>query len=645
MRFIGSKVNLLENIEKVINDNVKDYARSFVDIFSGTGVVGEYFKKNYRVISNDLLYFSHIIQKAKIENNTIPDFAELKKVGIVDPLFYLENEGFTINSDYFVTHNYSPYLDNDRMYFTVKNASRIDFIRITIEQWKSDRLINDKEYSYLLAVLIEAVPFISNISGTYGAFLKHWDKRALSDLKLRSIDVINNGMKNRCCNEDANKLIKRLKGDILYIDPPYNGRQYISNYHVLETIARYDNPVLYGKTGLRAYEEEKSKYCLKNEVFNSFNELIKNAKFKHIIVSYSSDGLLSEAEIEGILKKHGKKSTYRSYKLPYRKYKSKHKQDSDELYEYLFYISKNIGTRKAKEIKSKKVKADISTYKGKGYVKSPLNYIGGKYKLLKQILPLFPAKINKFVDLFAGGFNVGINVNADEIYANDINNYVIEILNAFRKNDIEDILSHIENRVEEFNLSKVNEQGFISFREYYNKSKNPLDLYTLICYSFNYQFRFNNNHEYNNPFGRNRSQFSEELKRKLTVFIEALQAKDVKFSTYEFDKFSFDDLDNNDLVYCDPPYLITTGSYNDGNRGFKDWNDKQEIKLLNLLDTLNERRIRFALSNVLTHKGEENSILINWAKKYNVHYLNHDYSNSSHNTKKGLSEEVLITNY
>lgn len=644
MRYIGSKINLVGEIENVIRVNVKEDIQSFVDIFSGTGVVGEYFKKDYRIISNDILYFSHIIQEARIENNTIPRFLKLKKIGIDDPLYYLENESFIIGNDYFITHNYSPYLDNDRMYFTVKNASRIDFIRITIENWKLEGLLSDKEYTYLLATLIEAVPFISNISGTYGAYLKYWDKRALSDLKLRGIDVINNGMKNRCYNEDSNKIIKRLKGDVLYIDPPYNGRQYISNYHVLETIARYDNPDVYGKTGLRPYEKEKSKYCLKKEVFDTFEELIKLAKFKHIIVSYSSDGLLDEAEIRSVLMKYGIKNSYQLYKFPYRKYKSKHKQELDELYEYLFYVRKSVGEINNK-INNKNMKTSSCLYKGKGFVKSPLNYIGGKYKLLNQIVPLFPNDINKFVDLFAGGLNVGVNINAKEIFSNDINNYVIEILRVFRETDTQEVLNHIENRIHEFDLSKTNENGFLRFREFYNKTKQPLDLYTLICYSFNYQFRFNNSHEYNNPFGRNRSQFSNELKRKLILFIESLKSKDIQFSTFEFDKFNFKDFGKNDLVYCDPPYLITTGSYNDGNRGFKDWNENQEIKLLNLLDNLNEIGVKFALSNVLTHKGKENRILIPWAKKYNVHSLNHNYSNSSHNTKKGESEEVFITNY
>ncbi|OPJ55921.1 Dam family site-specific DNA-(adenine-N6)-methyltransferase [Alkalithermobacter paradoxus] len=642
MRFIGSKSNLLENIEIVVNENITDKVDTFMDLFSGTGTVGEFFKKKYRIISNDILYFSYILQKAKIENNSIPKFLGLKKIGIEDPLYYLENEKFEITDKFFITKNYSPYLDCERMYFTVENASRIDFIRLKINEWKEKSYITEKEFAYLLATLIEAVPYISNISGTYGAYLKHWDNRALSNLKLRRIDIIDNQRNNKCYNEDANELIKKVRGDILYIDPPYNGRQYITNYHLLETIARYDEPSIYGKTGLRPYEKDKSLYCLKSEVFNVFEELIKKAKFRNIIVSYSSDGLLTEEEIKSIMIKYGIKDTYKVYKIPYRKYKSKHKQLYNELYEYIFYIQKDLNNPK-KDIKQ--IKAKVNTYKGKEYIKSPLNYIGGKYKLLNQIIPLFPKKIHTFVDLFAGGFNVGINVNAEKIYANDINNYVVEILDTFKNTSIEKVVRYIENRIKEFGLSKQNEEGFRKFRDYYNITKKPLDLYTLICYSFNYQFRFNNNQEYNNPFGRNRSHFSDELKKKLIRFIEELHNKNVEFICSEFEYFDFNKIKENDFVYCDPPYLITTGSYNDGNRGFKDWNIEQEIKLLNLLDSLSKRNIRFALSNVLRHKGKENKILIEWSKKYNIHYLKTSYSNSSHNTTRGESEEVLITNY
>ena len=691
MRFIGSKVNLLSNIQDFIYENITDTPTIFMDMFSGTGTVAEFFKKDYCIYSNDSLYFSYILQKARIENNHVPKFAKLKQIGISDPLGYLETAEITIKPDYFITHNYSPYNDCERMYFTVENASRIDFIRQQINEWKECNLINDKEFAYILATLIEAIPYISNISGTYGAYLKHWDKRALGQLKLQRLEVTDNHYINKSFNEDANQVIERVRGDVLYIDTPYNSRQYISNYHLLETIARYDYPEIYGKTGLRPYQEAKSAYCSRRDVLNVFNDLIEKAKFRHIIVSYSTDGLMTVEEIEQILKSHGLADTFNLAKIPYRKYKSKHKQEETNLNELLFYIQKDLplvkGNRTSKpsdeteeiapinhnlnkndvgysevdlfslngiEVETgptggiatlERPPVKIGKYHAQGYIKSPLNYIGGKYKLLKQIVPLFPDHINTFVDLFAGGLNVAINVNAKRIIANDINTFVIGVLREMERLSVEEVLEHIHGRIKEYNLSKVNEEGFKKFREHYNVTKHPLDLYTLICYSFNYQFRFNNNQEYNNPFGRNRSQFSPALEMKLKKFVEALHRKNIEFSTKEFDLFNYNDLSEGDFVYCDPPYLITTGSYNDGNRGFKDWNEDQEYKLLQILDTLNAKGVRFALSNVLTHKGQTNHILLNWAKKYHIHYLHCNYANSSHNTTRGESEEVLITNY
>lgn len=652
MRFIGSKSLMIDNIKKVIDENVLDDSKSLCDIFSGTTSVSRYFKRNYEIISNDIMYFSYVLQMATINNNNIPEFDGLKKIGIDDPLDFLESYNLDDidfeNSKYFISNNYAPSSSCNRMYLTKENANRIDFIRLQIEEWKDKKIIKENEYFYLLACLIEAVPYVSNISGTYGAYLKHWDKRALNILELNRLEVLDNSQKNLAYNKDANKLVKEISGDILYIDPPYNSRQYVPNYHLLETLALYDYPEIKGVTGLRNYDDKKSKYCIKREVKNTFEELIKNAKFKHIIVSYSTDGLMTIKEIEDVLKKYGKNDTYKLYKIPYRKYKSKFKQQKNELYELIFYIQKDIDVKISSKNLNKK-KCSIQKYESKHekkkYIKSPLNYIGGKYKILDQILPLFPDDINTFVDLFTGGLNVGINVNCKRVYSNDINTYVIDILKTFKEKDSEKIVEHIENRIKEFNLSKENEEGFKKFRDYYNNCQTPLDLYTLICFSFNYQFRFNNEHKYNNPFGRNRSQFSKELKKKLLLFIDSLKSKNITFFNDDFEKFDFSMLKSNDLIYCDPPYLITTGSYNDGNRGFKDWNLEEEKKLLNLLDELNNKGLRFALSNVLTHKGKKNDLLIEWSKKYTIHNLNYDYSNSSHNTTKGNSEEVLITNF
>lgn len=279
------------------------------------------------------------------------------------------------------------------------------------------------------------------------------------------------------------------------------------------------------------------------------------------------------------------------------------------------------------------------------FIKSPLNYIGGKYKILPQIIKFFPEKIDTFIDLFAGGLNVAINVNAKKIYCNDINNYVIDIYKAFQNYSIEDLLHYIDDTISHHHLSITDKDAYISFRNYYNQTKNPLDLYVLVCYSFNYQFRFNNKHEYNNPFGRNRSHFNPAMRKNLIKFHDKI--KDITFQTVNFKNYNIDNLRENDFLYADPPYLITCGSYNDGKRGFEGWTETDDKLLFTLLDDLNTRGIKFALSNVSEHKGKKNGLLINWMSKYHVHEINFNYNNSNYQStsKSNITKEVLITNY
>lgn len=649
MRFIGSKVNLLKNIDIVISENTTGNESVFCDIFSGTGAVARYFKPRYEVYSNDVLHFSYVIQKATVENNTKPSFLKLKRIGIEDPFKFLEDTQIQISNynddNFFITKNYTPHDNCKRMYVSNKNAVRIDFIRKTIEAWKKENLLTEPEYYYLLAGLIEGVPSVSNITGTYGAYLKHWDKRTYKDLEMARLEVIDNNRNNKCYNKDANKLIKEIDGDILYLDPPYNSRQYAPNYHLLETISKYDYPEIYGVTGMRPYDDLKSLFCIKGEVSDAFDDLISNAQFTNIVMSYSTDGLMTSDEIERILKRHGIEESYKMYSIPYRQYMNKKTKQAECLYENIFYIKKNIPQKSTFDFTGipKEIPSKITDTKK--YIKSPMNYIGGKYKLLPQILPHFPNYIGTFVDLFSGGCNVSINVNANRIVCNDINKKIIELFEKFKDTDLSEILYQIKTRIAEYNLSKENEEGFKRFRDFYNTTQNPIDLYTLTCYSFNYQFRFNNNLEYNNPFGRNRSQFSDNMEHNLIAFISKLKKINIEFSSRDFTQIRLDRLTPDDLIYCDPPYLITTGTYNDGNRGFKDWKAEQEYALYDYLDDANNRGIKFALSNVMEHKGKVNDILLDWAKKYRIIDLCYDYSNSSYNTKKGDSREVLIINY
>lgn len=342
MRFIGCKTLLLDNIKEVIDENVRD-ATLFCDIFSGTSTVARHFKQWYQVYSNDLLYFSYVLQMATIENNKIPEFKKLSKIG--DPISYLNGLTNTelekLPKEYrFFQNNYAPV--GNRMYLTNENALRIDYARNKINEWYDNKLITKNEFYYLVACVVEGIPFVSNISGTYGAYHKTWDKRTSKKFELYKIDVFDNGKKNKCYNKDGVMLLKKIAGDILYIDPPYNERQYLPNYHVLETAAKYDAPALKGITGQRDYENSKSDFCIKTKVVNSFDELIKNAKFKHIIMSYSSDGLMKIDDIEKILKKYGIMKSYKLYEIPYRRYKSREQSKKESLKELLFYIKKDV---------------------------------------------------------------------------------------------------------------------------------------------------------------------------------------------------------------------------------------------------------------------------------------------------------------
>ncbi|TYB07613.1 DNA adenine methylase [Aggregatibacter actinomycetemcomitans] len=283
-------------------------------------------------------------------------------------------------------------------------------------------------------------------------------------------------------------------------------------------------------------------------------------------------------------------------------------------------------------------------------IKSPLNYMGGKYKLLPQILPIFPQEIRTFVDVFAGGGNVGINVSCKKLILNDNLTHLINLYKFLKENKKENIISYIENKIIELNLSKNNLDGYLELRSQYNKNKNPIDLFVLAAYSFNHQIRFNNSHQFNTPFGKERSCFNPVMKNNLLSFIDRLQFGDVEISDLSFELLNYDKLDKHDFVYCDPPYLITTGTYNDGKRGFKGWSEIEENQLLSTLSHLDNKGVKFALSNVLEHKGKVNLLLVDWIEcnKYKVHNLNYNYNNSSYNTKikdEFKTREVLITNY
>lgn len=302
----------------------------------------------------------------------------------------------------------------------------------------------------------------------------------------------------------------------------------------------------------------------------------------------------------------------------------------------------------------------------KRYIASPLNYTGGKHKLLPQILPLFPEKIETFVDLFCGGCNVGVNVNAGKVICNDNNEKLIGFFNYLKNTDYKIFLSQISKVIEEFHLSNTAENGysfygcnssdglasynrehFLALRENFNSLRAEdsyyfAKLYILIVYAFNNQIRFNSKGFYNLPVGKR--DFNKRMSKKLETFMRSIA--NIEFTSEDFKEFKIENLTQNDFVYADPPYLITCASYNE----LDGWNENNEIELLKMLDKLNEQKVRFALSNVLSSKGNTNSILTDWLNKnpeYKCHHLNFDYKNSNYHKadKTDKADEVLIMNY
>ncbi|MBQ8997066.1 MAG: Dam family site-specific DNA-(adenine-N6)-methyltransferase [Clostridium sp.] len=619
MRYIGQKTKLLDNIEQLLIDkNILSSDLSFCDAFSGTATVGMYFKDKYKqIISNDNLYFSYVLTQAKL--NTSEEKYLFTGLGI-DPFEYFNNYDTSTFVNGFIYKNYAPTVGK-RQFFIDENAKKIDFIRTTIDEWFRDKKINEQEKYYLIACLIDSVSYVSNVAGVYGACLKTWDPRALKPMKYKRLEYSANTMHlAEIHNEDIVSFIKKVHGDVLYLDPPYTKNVYTTQYHLLETIAKYDSPEIKGKGGLRDMSAYSTSLSKSNRAEVVFENIIKNAKFKYIILSYSSDGIMSEEYIKSIFKRYGKEETYELRKIPYKRYKNSVAKDNNLHKEYLFFIEK-------------KQEKDIC-------YSSPLNYIGGKSDMIEWLKSNMPNNISTFYDLFGGGLNVSININANSIVYNDINFKVKELLEYIIQSDTNILLSDISKKINKYGLEKGKKEPYIKLRESYNSKKNSerslVDLFLLIMFGFQQQIRFNSKYDYNNPVGQ--AGFNEKIKEKLITFSSTAKTKNIILSSMDFEEF-LKYIKKDDFVYLDPPYLITLGSYNDGKRGFNGWNEFDEIRLVKMIEELNQNGIKFMLSNVLVHKDKKNKILEECIAKNGFTVI--EYPKKT----RGNRKEIIVINY
>lgn len=333
MNYIGSKYKLLPFIERVIGDVVgQDLSdKVFCDIFAGTGIVGRHFKTQVKkIIANDWEYYSYVLNKNYIGNHLHID----NKGEYIDRL-----NALPAIKDGFIYKNYCLGSGSGRQYFSDENGMLIDAVRQQIERWKLIGEIGDDLYYFLLCSLLESADKVANTASVYGAFLKRIKKSAAKPFELQAADFALNCNNHEVYNLDANKLIANIEGDILYLDPPYNARQYGANYHLLNTIAEYKPFQPIGKTGLREYS--RSRYCSKRTVITDFEKLIKDARFKYIFLSYNNEGLMNLETIKKIMSRYGK---YEVIGQEYQRFKAdktiNRNHNADSTIEYLHILEK-----------------------------------------------------------------------------------------------------------------------------------------------------------------------------------------------------------------------------------------------------------------------------------------------------------------
>lgn len=353
-----------------------------------------------------------------------------------------------------------------------------------------------------------------------------------------------------------------------------------------------------------------------------FDQLIANTKAKYILFSYNNDGFMSKSFIEASLKRYGITETYTCKKIEYKKYRNYKTKCDKAHFEYLFFIEK-------------KPKEEV-------IYESPLNYIGGKAKIVQDIKKHLPQNFDVFIDAFGGGFNVGINIEKNVVY-NDYNNFVSQLVESFNDTDTYQYLLYIRKMTKKFQLEKSNAESYNNARSFYNlqptTNRDPKLLYTIILYGFQQQIRFNSAHEFNNPVGMR--WFNDKVLEKFISFSRKIKERNVTFLSTTYSKISLPKFKNN-FLYLDPPYSLTNGSYNDGKRGFDGWNKNLELDLFNFLDSLNLNSVNFMLSYVIEHKGSVNQELQNWIQKNNYKIIElGDILGISGSRRK----EVLIINY
>lgn len=635
-RYTGSKLKIKDWIKNLITENCPN-AKSFCDIFAGTAIVTDEMLANYdSFVLNDLLYSNEVIYKAFYKNQDY-DIQKLAK---------FQNKYQGLNKDE-LSSNYVS-VNFGGKYFELGDSKAIGFIRQDIEDNKS--ILNEREYCILIASLLYSFDKCANTVGHYEAYFKNKEiARTFKFELVTPYDTIQMNKNISIFREDANYLATKINSDIVYIDPPYSSRQYSRFYHVLENITKWEKPELFG-SALKPAPENMSEYC-SSSAKEAFADLINKLNCKYIVVSYNntynSKSKSSENKmlLEDIIYILSKKGLTKKYEMPFKAFNAG--KTNIENHKELVFI-----TEVGKFTSDKK---DIT--------RSPFFYVGDKYKLMPQLLKIFPKNIDTYFEPFCGGGSSFINVVANRYILNDIDKYMIKMHNMLNlySSTPEMFFTIIKNIENNYNLSasyrqdivptelkkeyvktyfaKFNKAGYDQMRKDFNESKSNMELlYVMLIYGFNRMLRFNSKGDFNLPVGN--VDLNKNVIDALDKYFNFCNNNEIHFSCSDFrEYFKIHKFRPNDFVYLDPPYLISNSEYN------KLWTEKDEVDLLNILDQLNSQGVRFAISNMISQKGKTNDIFLNWANKYKVYDVESNYINYHNNTINNLSKEVVVTNY
>lgn len=620
MRYLGNKTRLLGHINQLIEDkNISGGV--FADLFTGTGSVADHFKDRFEIITNDLLRYASLFSEAKVSFSEVPKFPRFKKHFKVTPFEYWNTYDYSNETAGFITLNFSP--RGDRKFFQEKNAIKIDTIRRQLDEFREANLLSEKEWAYLLASLLESVMGVSNTSGTYEAFFKDWEARSNKDLLLEPLSIENLPLfskRNVTYNNDSNELVRHIEGDVAYIDTPYTVTQYASAYHVLETIALNDSPEIAGKTGRRV-ERKMSDYNKRNAAKVAFEDLLRQLKFTHVIISYSNQSLIPLDEFVELIQKFAIDGDVEVRAIDFREYKNlnaSQKGDGKKLQEVLIYFKKDF------EI-----------------VKSPLNYAGSKDLIMDKITAALPAHISNFVDMTGGAFNVGGNVvGTGRTFYNEKNPVVFEMVQRLLLDEPEALIVQMQAIVEDYGLTKADKDAYLRLRNHYNSvdidQRDPIELFVLTLYSFQHMIRFNKNGGFNVPVGN--SGLTDDVIDRLINYRTKIPLGGLTLGS--FTDVDMNQFDEDTLFYFDPPYIITSAAYNDGKRLEAEWTERDEYELLNYLERLDNAGRKFLLSNTVIHKGQRNEILLDWVERNG-----YDMQEVGRGGRRYPRLEVLIKNY